>query len=702
MNRTLTLLLFALHFAPTLFAAQGGPDAYGYIWKDSNEPDGPVYEWIDILTTGALIQGLGDDNVVGPYSMATDMPFYWYGRKNIWIGSNGYIAFNPGNIASPFPTIPTAGGLNDYIAAMTADLTFAGVGNLGRCYWHDTDDRTIVSYISVPFWSATAPNYTGSNTFQVILDKTDSTITVQYQQQTGLTNNTDLLVGIESVAGSIGLQHSADIYPPTNFAVRFYLPPQTSLLINDAAVGWNTQVGNGGKFLSRNGTALPLVTNVRNTGNTDLTNVQVNAEVRNAANMPVASGSATVNMIFAGLDQTVSLNGSFVPTTNGTYRFTTAVDPVPDEVVPINNTLVQELVVVDTTQLTHELKFTGATDDGIGLSWDGGNGGVAVHFIPPYYPAYASATTVRITSNIGNSAFSMKVYRDDGPFGTAGTLLDSVYVPSAEATAGDHVIPLNEQLTISSGGVYVLWYMNGPNVNIAQDIVAPFSLRTYEVLGNTWAEYRDRENVDFHIGLQLAQAPILDVGCTGFFGITNGQNINAPVNVRTWITNYGNQPAVGFPVTYQFSNYTPITETYNATPIQPGQQVLFAFTQPFVPGENTTSDICAWSAWDLDSTTDNDTICVSMNTFVGIGELASISVRSWPNPTAERLTVEGIPPGDVVVTIVDAVGRSVQRTKATAAGGPLQMNVGALAPGSYRLHMESSSGQYRTTFIVQR
>ncbi|MCB0769448.1 MAG: hypothetical protein KDC00_03485, partial [Flavobacteriales bacterium] len=226
MIRTATLLL-TLPLVGMLHAASGGPDAYGYTWKDSNEPDGPVYDWVDITQTGQLVIGLGDDNVVGPITMITDHPFYWYGRKNVWIGSNGYIAFNDGNIASPFPIIPTAGGVNDYIAAMTADLNFAGVDNPGRCFILDEEYRTIISYITVPFWNSAPPSYAGSNTFQIILDKLDSTITIQYQNQTGLTNNNDLLIGIESVAGSIGLQHSADIYPTVDHAIRFYMPTET-------------------------------------------------------------------------------------------------------------------------------------------------------------------------------------------------------------------------------------------------------------------------------------------------------------------------------------------------------------------------------------------------------------------------------------------------------------------------------------------
>ena len=143
MIRTATLVSAAL-YCTSLIAATGGPDSYGYIWKDSNEPDGPVYEWIDISATGQIVQGLGDDNIVGPFTMETDHPFYWYGRKNVWIGANGYIAFNAGNIASPFPTIPLAGGVNDYVAGMMGDLTFDGTGNLARCYFQDEPMRTII------------------------------------------------------------------------------------------------------------------------------------------------------------------------------------------------------------------------------------------------------------------------------------------------------------------------------------------------------------------------------------------------------------------------------------------------------------------------------------------------------------------------------------------------------------------------------
>src|SRR5690606_2453780 len=96
-------------------------------------------------------------------------------------------------------------------------------------------------------------------------------------------------------------------------------------------------------------------------------------------------------------------------------------------------------------------------------------------------------------------------------------------------------------------------YMQGPNATIAVDAVPPFSLRSYEVLGGAWAEYRDRTTQDFHLGIQVQQPPFLDVGVTGLVGLINGQNVSGPVTIQALVQNFGNTPASGFPVRYSFN-----------------------------------------------------------------------------------------------------------------------------------------------------
>ena len=702
MIRTFTLLLLTV-VTSVLFAGQGGPDAYGYVWKDSNAPGGPVYAWQDITGIGTQIVGLADDNSVGPIVMQTSFQYYWYTRKFFWVGSNGYVSFNNGNIASPFPTIPTSGGTNDYIAAMMSDLTFLGTGNPGTCYYYDDGFTTIISYINVPFWSATAPNnYEGSNTFQIILDTNDSTITVQYQAQSGLTQNTDLKLGIESVAGSIGLQHSANVYPVANYAIRYYQPPVGLLDISDATVIYNSLAGSGGQFISRGGSQFPLSTVIGNIGNVDVADLLTTGAVLNAAGAVVVTNQQTVGFMAPYGDTLINYQNSFNPTTAGTYRYRTTISGIVGELVTLNNTQTQELVVLDTTSATHDLKYNGNADDGFGLGWSGGNGGIGVYLVPPYYPAYATATTVRIAGNTNQSAFTMMVFADDGPNNAPGTLLDSVYISGPNATVGDRVIPLSSPLTITGGGVYVQWYMEGEGVNIAQDITPPFSLRTYEVLGGTWAQFRDRENVDFFLGLRLAQVPVYDIGCSGFFGVAAMDDIGSPLTVRAFVKNYGNIAITNFPLSYQFGSDPVFTQTYTGASIAPGAETLITFTQPFIPSTDGLGELCAWTAEPNDLTANNDTLCLTVSTWTGIDDLSRLTATVGPNPANDLVRITALPIGSYTMELHDMSGKLVEQEKLNVTPEGVHISVATLNTGMYVLHMRSSEGSFRTLLSIER
>ena len=100
--KKLSLFIVLVSFSLGLMSqTSGGPDSYGYTWKNSNHATNPpVYNWVDISTRGTLVTGLADDNIVGPFTLSTPFHYYWYDVNKIWIGSNGYISFKGENIAS--------------------------------------------------------------------------------------------------------------------------------------------------------------------------------------------------------------------------------------------------------------------------------------------------------------------------------------------------------------------------------------------------------------------------------------------------------------------------------------------------------------------------------------------------------------------------------------------------------------------------
>src|ERR1035437_5970514 len=112
-------LFFCFSFA--LFSQKsGGPDALGYTWKNSDTIAGPPYNWKDIKIKGTIVNGLMDDNTVGPYNLGFNFRYYLSDCNKIWIGSNGYISFQNGiTLSTPFSPIPTSDGSNaNFVAGM--------------------------------------------------------------------------------------------------------------------------------------------------------------------------------------------------------------------------------------------------------------------------------------------------------------------------------------------------------------------------------------------------------------------------------------------------------------------------------------------------------------------------------------------------------------------------------------------------------
>ncbi len=135
--------VFLISGLPSFAQTSGGPDTYGYIWRDSNDPNGPAYNWVDIVNAPGAVQvsGLADDNIKGPFPVGFAFHYYWYDVTTFRVGSNGYMGFSATPVAHPFPTIPLPSGIQNYMPAMGSDLTFtdaAGAALPGVECWYWT------------------------------------------------------------------------------------------------------------------------------------------------------------------------------------------------------------------------------------------------------------------------------------------------------------------------------------------------------------------------------------------------------------------------------------------------------------------------------------------------------------------------------------------------------------------------------------
>ena len=191
-----------------LALAGGGPDAFGYRFADSNEPGGPLYQWIDISATGLPIEELEDDNAVGPYPIGFAFPFYEGLQTEFFVGSNGIMTFGFGS-SSRFNRcpLPDWSAPDNLIALLWDDLDFEVSGaahyqTFSSCPY-GAGACTVIQFSNVAHYGGAAGS---AGTWQGILFETGS-ILLQFQDagRAGASSTT----GIENIDGTIGLTYPA-------------------------------------------------------------------------------------------------------------------------------------------------------------------------------------------------------------------------------------------------------------------------------------------------------------------------------------------------------------------------------------------------------------------------------------------------------------------------------------------------------------
>ena len=191
----------------------GGPDSYGYVWTDSDEINGPEYNWIDISSNCTQLNFDHNDHSAPPIDIGFDFEFYGEIYDELIVNPNGWIGFGDDWTDYHNYSIPRQDAPKPAIFGFWDDLDPLQGGDV--YYYTNNEDMLVVWYDDVIHYPG---NWNGTYDFEIIL-KADGTIKIQYRDVSGDVDSSTL--GIQNANGNIGLQISYnEIYAHDELAVE--------------------------------------------------------------------------------------------------------------------------------------------------------------------------------------------------------------------------------------------------------------------------------------------------------------------------------------------------------------------------------------------------------------------------------------------------------------------------------------------------
>lgn len=198
-----------------------------------------TYAWVD--ASGGTDSGLSGDDVAVTIPIGFAFPFYGATYTSVSASSNGYLTFGGLGTAFENVPIPTASQPNNMIAVYWDDLrVLATAGKVTYQLLGSAPARRLV----VQWSGVTTTASTKSGTFEAILNESDGSIGLQYQDVTFgdplHDSGVSATIGVENGAGSSGVQIS---YNTAGLAARsaylVYVPAcaaPPSISIGDVSV----------------------------------------------------------------------------------------------------------------------------------------------------------------------------------------------------------------------------------------------------------------------------------------------------------------------------------------------------------------------------------------------------------------------------------------------------------------------------------
>ncbi len=176
----------------------GEPDAAGYRWTDSDEPNGPAFAWEEISEQGARLFGGADDSTRTAIPLPFAFPFYGDTFTTVNVCTNGWLSFSDAKTSFLNTDLPdtSAAAPRHLIAPWWDDLDLRPVGGPGAAYAWSDGSKFIVEWRDAAHFALGGPY-----TFQVMLWP-DGAVDFQYLSMAGGAESAT--VGMQDGTGTVG------------------------------------------------------------------------------------------------------------------------------------------------------------------------------------------------------------------------------------------------------------------------------------------------------------------------------------------------------------------------------------------------------------------------------------------------------------------------------------------------------------------
>lgn len=356
-----------------------GQDDFGYYFLDSDDTEGPAFNWVDISSIGQVIEFPydNDDGNSGWINLGFDFNFYGSEFDRIRVCTNGWATFMGGwlttgdNLSIPNEMVP-----NDLMAVFWDDLTFEYGGE--AYFYSNNIDSAVITWQDVR-----AADNSGEYTFQLILTA-PNTVTYQYADM-GDNNPDNCSIGIENHYATIGLEAAYNSsYLHDSMTVSFNLGESNAL-------DWITIDPANGTVPAESNLSIPIIFNAEG-----LDAGTYNATIRILTNdfenmesyIPVVMsiGATGIEETASSLPDDIELYPVYPNPFNATAAISYHLSIPGETSVEIFNLMGQKTAVL----------FNGYQSAGeYNLNWDAGDNASGIYFVR--LKSNGHAKTVRMT-----------------------------------------------------------------------------------------------------------------------------------------------------------------------------------------------------------------------------------------------------------------------------------------------------------------